>query len=104
MNPGMGGGISAAEFLDYRELDGSVFQTSAIHESRTFTVRAADGTLERVQGALVSGNFLRVLGREPALGNTTSIHWILSPSSRSVSRWPPLPSVQPGTPCCVRRA
>src|SRR5215212_1255122 len=69
MGPGMGSRISPAEFVDYRELDGSVFQTSAICVARTFTVRAPDGTLERVQGALVSGNFLRVLGREPALGS-----------------------------------
>jgi putative ABC transport system permease protein len=68
MGPGMGR-ISAAEFVDYRELDGRVFQATAIYESRSFTVRSPDGSLERVQGALVSGNFLRVLGREPALGN-----------------------------------
>ena len=72
MGPGMGSRISPAEFVDYRALDGSVFQTSAIYEARTFTVRAPDGTLERVQGALVSGNFLRVLGREPALGRLPS--------------------------------
>ena len=69
MNPGMGNRISAAELLDYRELDGSVFQASAIYEARNFVVRSPDGTLERVQGALVSGNFLRVLGRDPALGH-----------------------------------
>jgi putative ABC transport system permease protein len=69
MGPGMGSRISAAEFLDYRVLDGRVFVTSAIYEPRSFTVRAADGSLERVQGAVVSGNFLRVLGREPALGH-----------------------------------
>src|SRR5215207_8971555 len=69
MNPGMGNRISAAELMDYRALDGSVFQTSAIYESRTFTVRGSDGALERVQGAVVSGNFLRVLGRDPALGH-----------------------------------
>jgi len=68
MGPGMGNRISPAEFVDYRQLDGSVFQTSAIYEARSFVVRADDGTLERVQGAVVSGNFLRVLGREPALG------------------------------------
>ena len=67
MGPGMGL-ISAAELLDYRELDGRVFQATAIYEPRSFTVRAPDGTLEPVQGALVSGNFLRVLGREPAFG------------------------------------
>src|SRR5688500_20024222 len=67
MNPGMGR-ISAAELVDYRELDGRVFQATAIYEPRSYTVRAPDGSLERVQGALVSGNFLRVLGREPALG------------------------------------
>ena len=68
MGPGMGNRISPAEFVDFRALDGSVFQTSAIYEARSFVVRGDDGTLERVQGALVSGNFLRVLGREPALG------------------------------------
>jgi putative ABC transport system permease protein len=68
MGPGMGR-ISAAEFLDYRALDGRVFETSAIYEPRSFTVRAPDGSLERVQGAVVSGNFLRVLGREPAFGH-----------------------------------
>jgi putative ABC transport system permease protein len=68
MNPGMGTSISAAEFVDYRELDGRVFQASAIYEGRSFIVRAPDGSLERVQGAAVTGNFLRVLGREPVLG------------------------------------
>src|SRR5687767_6600032 len=68
MNPGMGR-ISAAELVDYRELDGRVFQATAIYEPRSYTVRAPDGTLERVQGALVSGNFLRVLGTEPVLGH-----------------------------------
>jgi predicted permease len=67
MGPGMGR-IAAAELMDYRELDGKVFQATAIYEPRTFTVRAPDGTLDRVQGAVVSGNFLRVLGREPMLG------------------------------------
>ena len=68
MNPGMGTRISPAEFVDYRQLDGSVFHATAIYEPRSFIVRATDGTLERVQGAVVTGNFLRVLGREPALG------------------------------------
>ncbi|HEY9384244.1 MAG TPA: ABC transporter permease [Gemmatimonadales bacterium] len=68
MGPGMGS-ISAAEFLDYRELDGRVFQTTAIYEARSYTVRAPDGSLDRVPGAAVTGNFLRVLGREPALGH-----------------------------------
>ncbi len=68
MGPGMGR-ISAAEFLDYRELDGRVFQVTAIYEARSFTVRAPDGSLERVPAAVVSGNFLRVLGHEPALGS-----------------------------------
>src|SRR5688500_12907922 len=67
MGPGMGR-ISAPELLDYRELEGQVFQATAIYEPRSYTVRSPDGSLERVQGALVSGNFLRVLGREPALG------------------------------------
>jgi putative ABC transport system permease protein len=68
MGPGMGR-ISAAEFLDYRALEGRVFETTAIYEPRSYTVRAPDGSLERIQGAVVSGNFLRVLGREPALGH-----------------------------------
>ena len=67
MNPGMGR-MSAAEFVDYRQLDGRVFQSTAIYEPRGYLVRAADGSLERVQAAVVTGNFLRVLGREPALG------------------------------------
>src|SRR5688572_8047593 len=67
MGPGMGR-IAAAEFVDYRELDGRIFHATAIYEARSFIVRAPDGSLERVQGAAVTGNFLRVLGREPALG------------------------------------
>jgi putative ABC transport system permease protein len=67
MNPGMGR-ISPAEFVDYRELEGRIFQATAIYEARSFVVRATDGAFERVQGAAVTGNFLRVLGREPALG------------------------------------
>src|SRR5688500_2010192 len=68
MGPGFGRGISAAEFLDYRALEGRVFQTTAIYRPASFIMTDADGALERVQGALVSGNFLRVLGRAPALG------------------------------------
>src|SRR4051812_39548897 len=68
MGPGMGR-IAAAELLDYRDLEGKIFQVTAIYEPRTFTVRAPDGSLDRVPGAIVSGNFLRVLGREPALGS-----------------------------------
>jgi putative ABC transport system permease protein len=67
MGPNMGR-IAAAELLDYRELDGKVFQATAIYEPRTYTVRSPDGSLERVAGAAVTGNFLRVLGREPLLG------------------------------------
>ena len=67
MGPGMGR-IAAAELVDYRALDGRVFQATAIYESRTFTIRAADGSLDRAPGAVVSGNFFRVLGREPLLG------------------------------------
>jgi len=67
MGPGMGR-IAAAELVDYRELEGRVFQATAIYEPRSYTVRSPDGSLERVQGAVVTGNFLRVLGREPALG------------------------------------
>jgi putative ABC transport system permease protein len=67
MGPGMGR-IAAAELMDYRELDGKVFQSTAVYESRTFTIRSADGTLDRVPGAVVTGNFLRVLGRDPLLG------------------------------------
>jgi putative ABC transport system permease protein len=68
MNPGMGTRISPAEFADYRQLDDRVFHATAIYEPRSFIVRALDGSLERVPGAVVTGNFLRVLGREPALG------------------------------------
>ena len=67
MGPNMGR-IAAAELMDYRELDGKIFHATAIYEPRTYTVRAPDGSLERVPGATVTGNFLRVLGREPALG------------------------------------
>ena len=68
MNPGMGPRISPAEFVDYRQLDGRVFQATAIYEPRSYIVRAPDGSLDRVQGAVVTGNFLRVLGRDPMLG------------------------------------
>ena len=67
LGPGMGR-ISAPEFMDYRELEGRIFQSTAIYEGRSYIVRGPDGMLERVQGAAVSGNFLKVLGREPALG------------------------------------
>src|SRR5688572_4928040 len=83
MNPGMGR-ISAAELVDYRELDGRVFQATAIYEPRSYTVRAPDGSLERVQGALVSGNFLRVLGREPALGGIPPT-WLENASNPTAS-------------------
>jgi putative ABC transport system permease protein len=69
MNPGMGPRIAAAEILDYRELEGRQFQATAIYEPRGYTFRTPDGSLERIQGAAVSGSFLRVLGREPALGS-----------------------------------
>src|SRR5687767_8271695 len=68
MNPGMGR-ISAAELVDYRELDGQAYLSTATEAPRSYTVRAPDGSLERVQGALVSGSFLRVLGTEPVLGH-----------------------------------
>jgi putative ABC transport system permease protein len=68
MNPGMGTRISPPEFVDYRQLEAKVFHATAIYEPRSFIVRAPDGALDRVQGAIVTGNFLRVLGREPALG------------------------------------
>ena len=83
MGPWMGR-ISAAELVDYRELDGRVFQATAIYEPRSFTVRAADGSLERVQGATVSGNFLRVLGREPALGGIPQT-WLENASNPTAS-------------------
>jgi predicted permease len=67
MGPGIGR-IAAAELVDYRQLEPRVFQSTAIYEPRMYTVQSPDGSLERVQGAVVPGNFLRVLGREPALG------------------------------------
>jgi len=83
MGTGMGR-ISAAEFVDYRELDGRIFQGTAIYEARSFVVRATDGSLERVQGAVVTGNFLRVLGREPALGGIPKT-WSENASNPSAS-------------------
>ena len=83
MGPGMWS-ISAAELVDYRELDGRVFQATAIYEPRSFTVQGLDGSLERVQGAVVSGNFLRVLGREPALGGIPPT-WLENASNPSAS-------------------
>lgn len=84
MNPGMGTSISAAEFVDYRELDGRVFQATAIYEARSFIVRSPDGSLERVQGAAVTGNFLRVLGREPVLGRIPPT-WLENAANPSAS-------------------
>jgi len=84
MGPGMGSRISAAELIDYRALEAQVFQATAIYESRTYTVRAPDGSLERVQGAVVSGNFLRVLGREPALGGIPPT-WLENASNPTAS-------------------
>src|SRR5687768_14547433 len=46
MYAGFGRGISAAEFLDYRELDGRIFHTTAIYRPASFIMPAADGTLE----------------------------------------------------------
>ena len=83
MGPGMSR-IAAAELVDYRELDGRVFQATAIYEPRSYTVQAQDGSLERVQGAIVSGNFLRVLGREPALGGIPPT-WLENASNPSAS-------------------
>src|ERR1041384_8857129 len=53
MGPGMGS-ISAAELLDYRGLDGRVFQATEIYESRSFTVRPPAGGLQPGQGGLVA--------------------------------------------------
>ena len=83
MGPGMGR-ISAPEFVDYRQLDGRVFQATAIYEGRSFIVRAPDGSLERVPGAVVTGNFLRVLGREPALGRIPET-WLQNASDPTAS-------------------
>ena len=38
MSPNMGR-IAAAELMDYRELDGKIFQATAIYEPRTYLVR-----------------------------------------------------------------
>ena len=87
--PGIGR-IAAAEIVDYRELEGRVFQATAIYEPRGFIVPAADGSLERVQGAVVSGSFLRVLGREPALGSVPQT-WLDNAANPSATAptWPP---------------
>ena len=84
MNPGMGTRISPAEFVDYRQLDGRIFYASAIYEPRSFIVRAPDGSLDRVQGAVVTGNFLRVLGREPVLGRIP-LSWTQNAADPSAS-------------------
>jgi putative ABC transport system permease protein len=83
MGPGMSR-IAAAELVDYRELEPRVFQATAIYEPRSYTVQARDGSLERVQGAVVSGNFLRVLGREPALGGIPPT-WLENAANPSAS-------------------
>ena len=83
MGPTMGR-ISPPEFLDYRELEGRVFQATAIYEPRSYTVRSPDGSLERVPGAIVSGSFLRVLGREPALGSIPPT-WVDNAANPSAS-------------------
>ena len=71
--PHFGGGnfglISTAEYLDYKQLDGRVFESSAIFEGTSFTVTGG-GEPERVSGAAVSASLFKVLRIDAAIGRT----------------------------------
>jgi predicted permease len=62
------GTISAPDFLDYRELDGSVFTSSAVFEVESAAL-TGDLTPERVTGLRASATLFRVLGMHPSLGS-----------------------------------
>jgi putative ABC transport system permease protein len=69
--PDFGGGnsgtISPPEYVDYKTLNGRVFQASAIFEN-TWLVLTGGGDPERVQGTMVSPSLFDVLGVRPAHG------------------------------------
>ena len=69
--PAFGGGnyglISTAEYLDYQQLDGRVFESSAIYENTSFTVTGT-GDPERITGAAVSASLFKVLRINAAHG------------------------------------
>ena len=71
--PQFGGGnfgvISAAEYADYRQLEGRVFETTAIYENTTFSI-TGHGEPERVSGAAVSASLFKVLRINAARGRT----------------------------------
>ncbi|MDQ3139073.1 MAG: ABC transporter permease [Gemmatimonadota bacterium] len=60
--------VSFPNFTDWRA-QGGVFRTMALFREQQFNVAGLTGP-ERISGALVSADFFRVLGREPALGRT----------------------------------
>jgi len=71
--PAFGGGnfgvISTPEYADYKQLEGRVFESSAIYDNTSFTVTGG-GEPERVTGAAVSASLFKVLRVNAALGRT----------------------------------
>jgi putative ABC transport system permease protein len=61
------GTISDPDYLDYQQLDGSVFESSAAFEGTAATL-TGNGTPERLAGLETSPSLLHVLGMRPALG------------------------------------
>lgn len=60
------GTVSAAEFLDWREMNRSFSELDAFRTS--YVTLTGNGDPEQVWGVQISGGFFRMLGVEPALG------------------------------------
>lgn len=70
--PKFGGGnfgvISTPEFVDYRRLEGGVFESTAIFEGTSFTLAGGNADAERIPGAAVSPSLFNVLRVNAARG------------------------------------
>src|SRR5437762_203285 len=63
-------GVTPADFLDYREQSQSFAQLAASVSETVAVNLTGSGEPERLQGALVTENYLDVFGVKPALGRT----------------------------------
>ncbi|HEY9227040.1 MAG TPA: ABC transporter permease, partial [Gemmatimonadaceae bacterium] len=72
--PRFGGGnfgsISAPEYHDYQQLEGRIFEKTAIYENSAFTLAGGSADPERVPGSAVSASLFKTLRVDAALGRT----------------------------------
>ncbi len=62
------GGLSYADYLDYREGAGRAVSGLAAYHTAPLSLGGGESEPERVQGQVVSGDYFEVLGMRPALG------------------------------------